>query len=92
MNAIALIILAAIIADYFLNVIADYLNVRGIQKTLPDAFKNIYDQEKYEKSQEYLTVNTRFGLISSTFNVLLIVGFWFGKGFPLLDEWARSFS
>lgn len=91
MNSIALIILIAVIVDYILNTVADYLNVKGIQKTLPDAFKNMYDEEKYKKAQEYLNVNTRFGFVSSTFSLLLLLGFWFGRGFPLLDSWAKSF-
>jgi STE24 endopeptidase len=39
-----------------------------------------------------LKVNTRFGWVTATFNVTVILIFWFAEGFPLLDEWVRSFN
>ena len=91
MNTIAIIILAAIILDYAINTLADYLNIKMLRNDLPDAFQGVYDPERYDKSQQYLKVNTRFGRIAATFNLLVILIFWFAKGFPLLDEWVRSF-
>ena len=92
MNTIALIILAAIIFDYALNGVADYLNLTMLRDDLPEAFRGIYDPDRYRKSQQYLKVNTRFGWIAATFNISVILIFWFAKGFPLLDEWVRSFD
>jgi len=92
MNLIALIILLAVIFDFILNGIADYLNLKNLRSDLPDAFQGVYDPERYRRSQQYLKVNTRFGWVTGTFNVILILVFWFGKGFPLLDEWVRSFN
>jgi STE24 endopeptidase len=37
-------------------------------------------------------MNTHFGWIVSTVNVLVMLAFWFGKGFPWLDGWVRSFG
>jgi len=92
MNTIALIILCAIIFDLILNGIADYLNLKMLRNDLPDAFQGVYDPDRYRKAQQYLKVNTRFGWVTGTFNVILILIFWFGKGFPLLNEWVRSFD
>ena len=92
MNTIALIILAAIIVDYALNVIADYLNLTMLRVDLPESFRGIYDPDRYRKSQRYLKANTRFGWITATFDVVVILIFWFAKGFPLLDGWVRSFD
>ncbi len=92
MNIIALIILLTIIFDFILNGIADYLNLKNLRNDLPEAFQGVYDPDRYRKSQQYLKVNTRFGWVTGTFNVILILIFWFGKGFPLLDEWVRSFN
>lgn len=92
MNSIALIILLAIIFDFILNGIADYLNLKMLRDDLPDTFRGVYDPERYRKSQQYLKVNTRFGWVTGTFDVAVILIFWFGKGFPLLDEWVRSFN
>ena len=92
MNTIALIILATIIFDYVLNGLADYLNLTKLRDDLPESFRGIYDPDRYRKSQRYLKANTRFGWITATFNVSVILIFWFTKGFPLLDEWVQSFA
>ena len=92
MNLIAIVILFTIIFDFILNGLADYLNLKMLRNDLPEAFQGVYDPDRYRKSQQYLKVNTKFGWITATFNIIVILIFWFGKGFPLLDEWVRSFN
>jgi STE24 endopeptidase len=92
MNTIAFIILLAIIFDFILNGIADYLNLKMLRSDLPRPFQEVYDSDRYRKSQQYLKINTRFGWVTGIFNVIVMLLFWFGKGFPLLDEWVRSFN
>jgi STE24 endopeptidase len=59
---------------------------------LPRVFEGVYDPERYRKSQQYLRATTQFGWITSTFNLCLILVFWFAEGFPLLDKWVRTFE
>ena len=92
MNTIAFIILFAFFFDFVLNVLADYLNLSRLRDDLPRDFEGVYDPERYRRSQEYLKDNTRFGWITATFELTVILAFWFGKGFPLLDEWVRAFN
>ncbi len=92
MNFIAIIILCTIGFDFILNLAADGLNLKHIRSELPRAFEGVYEPERYRKSQKYLKVNTQFGWITSAFNLCLILVFWFGKGFPLLDKWVRTFE
>ena len=92
MNLIALIILITIALDFFLHLLADHLNLKVLKREVPDAFKDVYDEQKYHRSQEYLQVNTRFGWIASVFDLAFILAFWFGKGFFFLDQWVRSLS
>jgi len=92
MNTIALIILLAIILDFLLNGLADYLNLKMLRNEVPEPFAGLYDPDRYRKSQQYLKVNTRFGWITAGFDVIVMLGFWFGKGFPLLDQWVRAFD
>jgi len=92
MNFIAIIILVFIIFDYFIHVLADFLNLKILNNNLPDAFAGIYDDHQYQKSQHYLKVNTRFGWVSSTFSLLVVLAFWFGRGFPFLDQWIRGLN
>lgn len=88
----SVVILTAILFVYILNLYSDMLNLRWVKDTVPDAFKDHYDQDKYKKSQDYLKVNTRFGWISSTVSLLLLLGFWFLKGFQILDQTIRQFG
>ncbi len=90
MNTIALIILLAIILDLILHLFSDALNLKMLQNKVPDAFRGIFDPESYRKSQDYLKVNTRFGWISTIFNTMVMLLFWFAGGFAMLDNWARS--
>ena len=92
MNSIAIIILLAIFIDLIVNGLADYFNLKMLRHDLPDSFRGIYEPEQYRKSQNYLRVNTRFGWVTSALNIILILIFWFGKGFPLLDHWVRSWN
>ena len=92
MNFIAIIILCTIGVDFILNLTADRLNLKHLRSELPRAFEGVYDPERYRKSQQYLRVNTQFGWITSTFNLCLILVFWFAGGFPLLDKWVRTFE
>jgi len=92
MNFIAIIILLTIIIDFIVNWAADILNLRYLRDDVPEVFQDVYDAERYQKSQEYLKVNTRFGWITATFDLIVMLIFWFGKGFPLLDHWVRSWD
>jgi STE24 endopeptidase len=92
MNIIAIIILFAIFIDLILNGLADYFNLKMLHKDLPDSFRGIYEPDRYRQSQDYLRTNTRFGWVTSALNIILILIFWFGKGFPLLDQWVRSWN
>lgn len=92
MHFIGIIILVTIIVEVVLNGLADYLNLKMLNKKLPEEFQGVYDSQKYQQSQEYLKVNTRFGWVISGIHTILILIFWFGEGFPFLDQWVRSWN
>ncbi len=90
MNVITFIILSALFFEFTIHLIADILNINNIRESLPAEFLGYYDEEKYKKSQEYLRINTRFGWISGIAGLLMVLGFWFLKGFPQADHYVRS--
>ena len=92
MNMIGVVILTALLLDLALNAVADYLNLKALNLDLPEEFKDIYDKERYHRSQEYLKVNTRFGWVTASVNIFMLLIFWFGQGFQLLDGWVRSWG
>ncbi|MBP3193565.1 M48 family metallopeptidase [Natronogracilivirga saccharolytica] len=90
MNIYAVIILLALLVNYAINLISDLLNLRALDKQLPEEFKDVFDEEKYRKSQEYTRVRTRFGLITSTFSLAVLLIFWFAGGFNWVDQFVRE--
>ena len=72
-NFYYLIIISSIILEYLLSSIGSILDIRSITPEIPKDFQVAYDKEKYAKSQEYLKARTKFGLISSTFSLILIM-------------------
>ncbi|MBX7151802.1 M48 family metallopeptidase [bacterium] len=92
MNLYALIILLTLVIDYIVDIITDYLNIRSLKDELPKEFDGVYDADKYKQSQQYTRVNTRFGLITSTFGLVVTLLFWFLGGFNVLDRIVRSWE
>lgn len=90
MNIFLIIIIAILVGQYLLGLISDSLNLSNIQEELPNEFKDVYDDEKYSKSQQYLKDTTKFGLIQSTFSTFFIISFIILGGFNYIDSIARA--
>ena len=80
------IILFNFIKDYFL----DYLNSKFFDKKIPENLRDIYDKEKYQKSQDYKKILYKFGKISKAYSLTILLLFFFLDGFLLVDNFARS--
>ena len=80
------IILFNFIKDYFL----DYLNSKFFDKKIPENLRDIYDKEKYQKSQDYKKTLYKFGKISKAYSLTILLLFFFLDGFLLVDNFARS--
>ena len=91
-NPTALFILIAVFALWKLDLIATLLNLKALDPKLPEEFASIYDKEKYAKSQEYTRVSAKYSIITSTFNLVVLIAFWFAGGFGTLDSWLRGFG
>jgi STE24 endopeptidase len=90
LNAYAVVVLTALVAEYALSVVIDLLNLRAMRAELPAEFRDVYDAETYRKSQKYSRVRASFGLLPRSFNLLLVLVFWFSSGFAWLDHQLRS--
>ena len=92
MNIYAIIILAAIALDFILDLVSESLNLKALKKQLPSEFEGVYDEVTYSRSQEYTKVRTRFGFITSIFDLVVLLTFWFSGGFNWLDQLIRSWG
>ena len=92
MNIFAIIILAALVLEFSLKLEANMLNLKSLKLELPLILQGIYKPEDYRKSQEYLRVTTRFGLIESSFTLILLLAFWFTGGFNRFNQIVSSWK
>jgi STE24 endopeptidase len=92
MNIYGIIILATLLIDFSLQLLADLLNLRALQDTIPAEFQGTFDPKRYQKSQQYLGVTTRFGLFTSTISLAATLVFWFAGGFNYLDILVREWE
>ena len=86
------IIIAIIIIDFLVDKILDALNAKRYDDPIPEELNDVYDQEEYQKSQRYKNTNYKFGLITSTFSLVLTLVFLGLDGFEFVDNLARSYS
>ncbi|MBI2852295.1 MAG: M48 family metallopeptidase [Chloroflexi bacterium] len=89
-NLFFVIILAALILDFFLDVVANLLNLGALKLEPPAALRGVYDPEYYQRSQEYTRSATQFQLIAGTFNLGVLLSFWIAGGFNYLDLLVRG--
>ena len=83
-------ILGALLFEYALDVAANALNLRALDPEVPAAFRDVYDAERYRKAQRYAQARTRFGLLTTTIDLVLLLAFWLAGGFHWLDGIVRA--
>lgn len=86
------IILLTVLAIYHLDLVAETLNLRALRSELPDEFGDTFDSAAYRKSQAYTRERTRFGILESTFNLVVFLLFWLAGGYPWLDGLIRGWT
>lgn len=70
----------------------NYLNAQRYADPVPEELADVFDQEEYRKSQDYKRTNYRFGLLSSSFSLLLTLSFLIFGGFEWVDQFARGIT
>ncbi|MBD0778707.1 M48 family metallopeptidase [Maribacter sp. ANRC-HE7] len=86
------IIIAILVIEFIIETTLDHLNSKRYNDPIPNDLQDVFDAEEYQKSQEYKKTNYKFGLLTSTFSLLLTLGFLSLGGFEWIDTWARSVS
>ncbi len=89
-NALALFIIISLFALWKLDFIATLLNLKALDPKLPTEFADVFDADKYAKSQNYTRVTEKFGIVESIFSLMLMLGFWLAGGFGWLDNYVRG--
>ncbi|WMI64588.1 M48 family metallopeptidase [Aestuariibaculum sp. YM273] len=86
------IIIAIIVINFIVDKILDALNAKHFNDALPEDLQDVYDETEYKKSQNYKATKYKFGIITSTFSIVLTLGFLLLDGFEFVDDIARTYS
>jgi len=92
MNIFAIIILVALVLEFALDLTGNLLNLNALKFELPPVLQGIYKPEDYRKSQKYIRATTRFGLVGSSFTLVILLAFWFSGGFNWFDQVVRAWG
>lgn len=86
------IIIAIILIDFIIDKIVDSLNASCFDAPVPEELQDVYDDVEYWKSQNYKKEVYRFGVVSSAFSLIILLGFLFFEGFAYVDGIAGNFT
>ena len=90
-DQILYLIIGILTFDFALEQFLDYRNYKSIGKTLPSIVSDVYEAEKYKKSQRYQKETARFSFLTSTVSfVLYIVVLSFGI-LGKVDEYLANY-
>ena len=68
------------------------LNLARLGLAIPEEFAEIYPQEKYRQSQDYLRAQSSFSLVSAGFQLAIFLLAYFFGVFAWLDVWVVSLN
>lgn len=86
------IFITILIINFVFDKVLDTLNAKHFKDKVPQELNDVYNEEEYKKSQDYKSINHKFGNLTSSFSLALILGFFFLDGFEFVDTLARSYA
>src|SRR5262249_41358684 len=90
LNPYTVIVLTALLLQHGLRMLSDLLNLRTQTPAPPPEFRDVFDPDRYRRSQAYMRARTRFATIASSAQLLILLLFWFGGGFGWIDRSTRA--
>ena len=91
-NSLFLIIIFILLLQYAVESVLNFLNAKRFSDPIPDELDDVFNKEEYIKSQSYKKTNYRFGLLSTTFSLVLTIAFLVFGGFEWVDQIAAGLS
>ena len=91
-EALYWLVIVIVLAEFIYSAWLTLLNVKASHWPVPDLLKDLYDEERYRKQQDYAMTNRKFSLVSSLVSTLITLGIFAFGGFAAFDRAARSVS
>ncbi len=89
-ESVFILLISIIILNFLKNYYLNYLNSKNFGNKIPKIISDVYDKEKYQKSQDYKKTLYKFGKISKAYSLTILLLFFFLDGFLFVDNFARS--
>jgi STE24 endopeptidase len=86
------ILLGIIVLDFIVEEVLSYLNRKSSYRSLPSQFKDIYDEEKYQKSLAYQRDKEKFSSITTVISFVGTLALLLTGGFGMIDGWLRAYT
>jgi STE24 endopeptidase len=90
MTTYLILILAFLLGNYLLDLVARVLNLRALSPEVPEEFRDVLDAEKYRRSIDYIRENSRFGTLHASVSLVLTLAFLLLGGFPWVERLAHA--
>ncbi len=85
------IIITILVLSYALEQFAQYLNLRYHPEELPTELEGIYDQEEYDKSNDYHRATTNFSFLTSSVSLIIFILVLLTGLLGRVDGWLANF-
>ncbi len=89
-ESIFVLLIAVIIFNFIKDYFLDYLNSKNFENKIPSLISDVYDKEKYLKSQEYKKTQYVFSKYSKLYSLIIILAFFYLEGFLIIDNYSRE--
>ena len=86
------VIIGILVTQYLIHQLLEYLNAQRFSSSVPHELKDVFNDEEYQKSQQYKRTKYRFGLLSDGFSLLFTLAFLILGGFEWVDSLVRSLT
>ena len=90
-DSLFIILISIIVFNFLKDSFLDFLNSTHFKNKVPEIISDVYDEEKYLKSQDYKKTQYKFTKYSRTFSLTTILLFFYFDGFLILDNYSRNY-
>lgn len=91
-ETILYLLIGITVFNFILDKFLSSLNEKNRKLPIPEKLAGIYDEEKYQKSQDYQNAVNKFSNFTSTLSFVVAIGMLYFGVFGMLDEWLRGYA
>ena len=90
-DSLFIILISIIVFNFLKDSLLDFLNSMHFENKVPEILSDVYDKEKYLKSQDYKKSQYKFTKYSRIFRLIIVLLFFNLNGFLILDNFSRNY-